>query len=176
MIYHSVATGVLMDGNERVEGVMLWSKQGPVELRASVTIDASGDADLIAMGDLPSFVGDNGRVQNPTMIFRLSGVEMTAFTRAYGDDTIMPVEVTEAIQKANASGEYTLPRAKIWLFPTTRPGELLCNCTRVTGPDGRELNTLFGPILPMQSVAVDFRCANMLGFSVIIWPDALMHS
>ena len=143
VIYHSVATGVLMDGNERVEGVMLWSKQGPVELRASVTIDASGDADLIAMGGLPSFVGDNGRVQNPTMIFRLSGVEMTAFTRAYGDDTIMPVEVTEAIRKANASGEYTLPRAKIWLFPTTRPGELLCNCTRVTGPDGRELNTLF---------------------------------
>jgi hypothetical protein len=29
------------------------------------------------------------------------------------------------------------------LFPTTRPGELLCNCTRVTGSDGRELNTLF---------------------------------
>ena len=47
---------------------------------------------------------------------------------------------------------------------------------RITGPDGRELNTLSGPILPMQSVAVDFRCVNMPGFSVIIWPDALMHS
>ncbi len=37
---------------------------------------------------------------------------------------------------------YFLPRSKIWLFPTTRPNELLCNCTRVVGPDGRELNTL----------------------------------
>ena len=143
VIYHAVATSVLMEGDERVDGAMLWTKQGPVEVRAKVTIDASGDADLIAMGGLPSFVGDNGRVQNPTMIFRLLGVDMAAFGRAYGNDTIMPVEVTEAIQKANASGKYKLPRAKIWLFPTTRPGELLCNCTRVTGPDGRELNTLF---------------------------------
>ena len=143
VIYHAVATSTLMDGDERVDGAMLWTKQGPVEVRARVTIDASGDADLIAMGGLPNFVGDNGRVQNPTMIFRLLGVDMAAFGRAYGDDTIMPVEVTEAIQKANASDRYKLPRAKIWLFPTTRPGELLCNCTRVTGPDGRELNTLF---------------------------------
>jgi len=47
------------------------------------------------------------------------------------------------IVNGNASGEYVLPRAKIWLFPTTRPGELLCNCTRIVGRDGRELNPLF---------------------------------
>jgi hypothetical protein len=35
-----------------------------------------------------------------------------------------------------------LPRAKIWLFPTPRPSELLCNCTRITGADGRELNSI----------------------------------
>ena len=29
-----------------------------------------------------------------------------------------------------------LPRTKIWLFPTPRPNELLCNCTRVIGADG----------------------------------------
>ena len=143
VIYHAVATGTLMEGEERIDGVMLWTKQGPVEVRAGVTIDASGDADLIAMAGLPSFVGDEGRVQNPTMIFRLLGIDLAAFGRAYGGDTIMPVDVTEAIRKADASGKYRLPRAKIWLFPTTRPGELLCNCTRVTGPDGRELNTLF---------------------------------
>lgn len=143
VIYHATATGVLMDGEERIDGVRLWTKQGPVELRAKITIDASGDADLFAMGGLPTFVGDNGRVQNPTMIFRLSGVDNAAFEAHYGADTIMPVEVTELIQAQNASGTYKLPRAKIWLFPTTRPGELLCNCTRITGPDGRELNSLF---------------------------------
>ena len=143
VVYHATATGVLMDGDERIDGVRLWTNQGPVELRAKITIDASGDADLFAMGGLPTVVGDNGRVQNPTMIFRLSGVDTAAFEARYGADTIMPVEVTELIQAQNASGAYKLPRAKIWLFPTTRPGELLCNCTRITGADGRELNTLF---------------------------------
>jgi hypothetical protein len=55
----------------------------------------------------------------------------------------MGESVSAALRAANDSGAYRLPRAKIWIFPTTRPGELLCNCTRVIGPDGRELNTLF---------------------------------
>lgn len=143
VVYHAVATGVHLDGGEAVEGVMAWSKEGPLDIRARITIDASGDADLVAMAGLPSFVGDGGRVQNPTMIFRLMGVDTTRFLARYGIDSIMPTEVSERIAEANASGAYDLPRAKIWLFTTTRPGELLCNCTRVVGPDGRELNTLF---------------------------------
>ncbi|WP_285674277.1 FAD-dependent oxidoreductase [Paralimibaculum aggregatum] len=141
VIYHAVATRVLAEG-ERIEGVELWTKQGPLRVLAPLTVDASGDADLVAMAGLPSFVGDNGRVQNPTMIFRLMGVDVPAFRAAYGDDTIMPAEVSEMIAAANRAGTFTLPRAKIWLFPTTRPGELLCNCTRIVGADGRELNPL----------------------------------
>jgi len=143
VIYHATVTGILMDGQEKVEGVLAYSKQGPLEIRAKVTIDASGDADLIAMANLPSFVGKNGAVQNPTMIFRLQGVDCERFLGEYGLDTIMPVSVSELIQRANSSGQYKLPRAKIWLFPTTHPNELLCNTTRVIGPDGRELNPLF---------------------------------
>lgn len=142
VLYHTVATHVLMDG-DRVEGVMAWSKQGQLDIRAKVVIDASGDADVVAMAGLPNFIGDNGRVQNPTMIFRLGGVDVDAFTAVYGEDTIMPAEVSAMIADANASGRFKLPREKIWLFTTTHAGELLCNCTRITGSDGRELNTLF---------------------------------
>jgi len=143
VIYHAVATQVLLDGGEAVAGVMAWSKQGPLDIRAGITIDASGDADVVAMAGLPNFIGDQGRVQNPTMIFRLGGVDVAAFNAAYGADTIMPPSVSALIAEANQSGRYKLPRAKIWLFTTTRPDELLCNCTRITGADGRELNTLF---------------------------------
>lgn len=143
VIFHAVAVRVLTDGGETVEGAEVWTKEGPLRIRAGITVDASGDADLVAMAGLPSFVGDNGRVQNPTMIFRLMGVDVAAFRAAYGEDTIMPPAVSEMIAEANASGRYRLPRAKIWLFPTTRPGELLCNCTRILGADGRELNPLF---------------------------------
>ncbi len=142
VIYHAVATRVLLEGAEAVEGAEVWTKEGPLRVRARLSVDASGDADLVAMAGLPSFIGDNGRVQNPTMIFRLMGVDLAAFRAAYGEDTIMPAAVSEMIAAANAAGRYRLPRSKIWLFPTTRPGELLCNCTRVVGADGRELNPL----------------------------------
>lgn len=141
VIYHALATRVLAEG-ERVEGVQLWTKQGPVDVRARITIDASGDADISAMFGLPDVIGRNGLVQNPTMIFRMLGVDVSRFSARYGEDSIMPVEVSQQILAARESGEYDLPRAKIWLFQTTRPHEILCNCTRVIGADGRELNTL----------------------------------
>jgi len=141
VLFHAVATGVERDG-DRVAAIDVWTKQGPFHVTADQFIDASGDADLVAMAGFDSFVGDQGRVQNPTMIFRLMGVDVARFIEAYGTDTIMPAAIGEAIRAAQARGTYRLPRAKIWLFPTTRPGELLCNCTRVIGADGRELNTL----------------------------------
>ncbi len=152
VLFHATVTGVLLEG-ERVAGVTAYCKQGPLEVRAGITIDASGDADLVAMAAFPTFVGDDGRVQNPTMIFRLGGVDVPKFLRAYGADTIMPEAVSELLKKHHGRG-YFLPRAKIWLFPTTRPGELLCNCTRIVGPDARELNTL---------LAADFTDAEMEG-------------
>ncbi len=142
VFYHTTVTSVLMEG-ERVAGVTAYSKEGTLEITARVTIDASGDADVVAMAGLPSFIGDEGRVQNPTMIFRLMGVDVGCFNARYGADTIMPPEVSELIREKDASSDYTLPRSKVWLFPTTRPGELLCNCTRIVGSDGRELNTLY---------------------------------
>jgi hypothetical protein len=132
-----------MEGGEKADGVTAYTKEGLLEVRAKVTVDASGDADVIAMAGLHSFIGQDGRVQNPTMIFRLMGVDIGRFVETYGRDTIMPEAVSALIREKGAGNEYSLPRAKIWLFPTTRPGELLCNCTRIIGADGRELNTLF---------------------------------
>jgi hypothetical protein len=49
--------------------------------------------------------------------------------------------VTEAIERGRADGA-DLPRSKIWVFGTTRPGELLVNATRLVGRDGRMLNVI----------------------------------
>ncbi len=142
VIYHTVVTGVLAEGGERIEGIRGYTKQGPIEARARLVIDASGDADVTAMAGLPSTIGDNGRVQNPTMIFRMMGVDVGQLIASEGDDSIMGPHISELIAKLHAQGEYNLPRSKIFLFPTPRPGELLCNVTRIIGRDGRELNPL----------------------------------
>jgi FAD dependent oxidoreductase len=92
------------------------------------------------MAGLPTFMGQDGKIQNPTMIFRLSGVDVERFLAAHGPDSILGEDVSKTIQKLHQGKAYVLPRAKIFLFPTPRPNELLCNATRIIGRDGRELN------------------------------------
>lgn len=140
VLFHTTVIDALMEGRERVAGVVAYTKQGRAEVRAKVTIDASGDADVVAMAGLDTFVGQDGHVQNPTMIFRLQGVDLDRFLAAHGPDSIMSDDVSKTIQRLHNSSEYRLPRAKVFLFPTPRPHELLCNATRILGRDGRELN------------------------------------
>lgn len=152
VLFHALCTGVHRDG-DLIGGAMVWTKAGLIDVRATLTIDASGDADLLAMAGLRTWCGADGTVQNPTMIFRLQGVDTSRFLAAHGDDTIMPASVGARIVEAQQRGE-NLPRSKIWLFTTTRPGELLCNCTRIRGADGRELNAV---------IAEDFSEAEVQG-------------
>ncbi|WP_320177690.1 FAD-dependent oxidoreductase [Roseovarius pacificus] len=138
VIYHAEIVAALCDGN-RVEGALISTVEGRLSIKARVCVDATGDGALAAMAGLETSMGHEGSVQNPTMVFRLMSADVSRFLAAYGNDSIMPVEVTEMITAANGQG-YTLPRRKIWIFPTTRPNELMCNCTRIVGADGRELN------------------------------------
>lgn len=141
VLFHTTVVDVLNDGRQ-VEGVVAWTKQGRVDIQAGLTIDASGDADVAALAGFETFVGQDGKVQNPTMIFRLMGVDVERFRAHYGSDTILGDEVSQMIRSLHNSREYDLPRAKVFMFPTPRPNELLCNCTRIIGRDGRELNPL----------------------------------
>ena len=142
VLFHTTVVDVLNDG-ECVEGVVAWTKQGRLDIQAGITIDASGDADVAALAGLETFVGRDGSVQNPTMIFRLIGVDVARFLTRYGEDSILGDEVSQMIRNLHNSREYDLPRAKVFMFPTPRPNELLCNCTRIIGRDGRELNPLW---------------------------------
>ena len=150
---HTTVTEVLLDGGDRIAGVVAYTKQGKLAVRAKITVDASGDADLAEMAGLGTHIGDNGLVQNPTMMFRLSGVDIPRFLDRHGKDSIMDQDVTDAIHKVNQRGEVTLPRSKVFLFETPRPNELLCNATRLIGFDGRELN----PVVAADLTEAEFQ-------------------
>jgi hypothetical protein len=96
-----------------MDGIVAYTKQGRLSVRAKVTVDASGDADVAAMAGFSTSIGRDGTVQNPTMIFRLSGVDTEKFLARYGPDAIMGREIAELIQRLHNSHEYHLPRAKI---------------------------------------------------------------
>ncbi len=141
VLYHTAVIGVVMEG-DTYRGVVIESNAGQSVILAKRIIDASGDAAVVARAGGEYFFGDNGVIQNPTMFFRLGGVDMDAYLAYFGSDTICPPKVTEQILALNASGEYELPRHKIWIFPTTRPNELMVNATRLAGQDGRVLNVI----------------------------------
>ena len=119
--------------------VVIDTKSGLAQIRAKVLIDATGDADLIYRAGGGYTMGDNGTIQNPTAMFRLGGVDTARFSDYWGPDTISPDCVTDLLHEANRQG-WHLPRVKVWVFPTPRPGELLMNTTLLTGRDGRALN------------------------------------
>ncbi|MDO4329501.1 MAG: FAD-dependent oxidoreductase [Lachnospiraceae bacterium] len=139
ILYHTSVIGVIKEG-ERFIGVVIDTKSGLAQIRAKVLIDATGDADLICRGGLEFTMGDHGNIQNPTMIFRLGGVDVKRFQEAWGEDTISPDWVTEKMKEANQKEGYQMPRLKVWVYPTNRPGELFMNVTLINGRDGRALN------------------------------------
>lgn len=139
ILYHTRIIGVIKEDND-FKGIVIDTKSGMAAIMAEILIDATGDADLIYRSGLDYVMGDNGRIQNPTTIFRLGGVDVERFFRYWGEDTICPTKVTELIEELSMKGEYDLPRKKIWIFDTPRPNELLVNATRIVGKDKRELN------------------------------------
>ncbi len=140
ILFHTRVIDVLVeDGHYR--GLLVASNAGIGVIRAARIIDASGDGAVVARGGGAYRFGADGRIQNPTMFFRLGNVDTERFWAAWGDDTISPAWVTSAIDDARIAG-IDLPRNKIWIFATSRPGELLVNATRLTAPDGRMLNVI----------------------------------
>ncbi|MEZ9825349.1 FAD-dependent oxidoreductase [Vibrio cyclitrophicus ZF65] len=140
-LFHTSVTGVIME-KDAFKGVVIESNAGQSIILSKMIVDASGDAAVIARAGMDYYFGDQGRIQNPTMFFRIADVDMDKYLAYYGEDTICPPKVTESILAANKSGEYTLPRHKIWIFPTTRPGELMVNATRLAGQNGRMFNVI----------------------------------
>lgn len=140
ILFHTQVIDVLVE-EDAYQGLIVASNAGVGLIRAARIIDASGDGAVVARGGGAYRFGDDGRIQNPTMFFRLGNVNVEEFWAAWGFDTINPPWISDAIDEASAAG-LDLPRNKIWVFATSRPGELLVNATRLTGPDGRILNVI----------------------------------
>ncbi len=149
--YKRVSTGMLREANVTVllhtqmidvitqdntlSGVVLHTKSGFTTAYGKRIIDCSGDADVVYRMGLATTKGNNGVIQNPTMIFKVGNVDMPKYLKYWGADTISPPKVVNMLMAHDA-----LLRKKVWLFPTVNQGELLVNATKITGFDGRALD------------------------------------
>ena len=134
ILYHSEMIDVLVQNNV-IDGLVLHTKSGFTKVLAGRFIDCSGDADIIFRAGLSTTKGNNGVIQNPSMMFKIGNVDIARYLKYWGDDTISPPKVVKKLEDREE-----LIRKKVWLFPTVNPGEVLVNGTKITGFDGRALD------------------------------------
>ncbi len=134
LLFHAFASGIIGDG--AVEGVVFETKSGPLAIRAKVTIDCTGDADVAVQAGTPTEVGRaDGLVQPMTLMFRMAEFQRAAFEGYVKEN---PKEwrgvhgLWDLVRKATAAGELKLPREDILFFATPHEGEVSVNSTRVT--------------------------------------------
>lgn len=141
VLFHTIVTEVSKTENE-LTAIRVESSAGHSYIKAKAFIDCTGDAALIAKSGLEYTYGDNGAIQNPTMMFRVSNVDTPAFYKYFGKDTICPADCTHKLSEAYASGTYNTPRDRVWIFPTPQDSIFLMNCTQLAGQKGEMLNVI----------------------------------
>ncbi len=134
-IFHSLA-GETLRTDSRVDGVVVETKSGPLAIRASVTVDCTGDGDTAAGGGAAFEMGrSDGYTQPMTLMFRVMGFDKTAFGDYAGKHPGQWRGVHglwDLVRKATRAGELNLQREDILFFTAMHEGEITVNSTRVT--------------------------------------------
>lgn len=134
ILYHTEMVDIIeQDGV--VTDLVLHTRSGFTTVRAKRFIDCSGDADIVFRSGQKTTKGNDGVIQNPSMMFKIGNVDLGRYLDYWGSDTISPPKVVEKLEARKE-----LIRKKVWLFPTVNPGEVLVNGTKITGFDGRALD------------------------------------
>lgn len=131
-LYHTLAVDVLME-RDAIRGVVIENKAGREAVLAPVVIDATGDGDIAARAGAPFEKGDaGGRLQGPTYIFDMAGVDIE---RAAG----VPLEELRGLMEdAARPGGWVLPRLSGSYSPLPQPGTVHVNMTRVYHVDATD--------------------------------------
>ena len=132
LLLHTWATGVRV-AEGRIGGVRLWNKGGERWVDADVVVDASGDADLVALAGLPhDNAAQQGRVQSLSTLFKLANVDVARAA------SVPKAELWERMREAAASGAYALPRIEGSWHRTPFEGVVLIHMTRIPNVDATD--------------------------------------
>jgi hypothetical protein len=129
VLYHSLFVDAIVQ-EQYVTHIILENKNGRGAIASRAFIDCSGDADLVDRAHGASTLGKNGATQAPTMIFRMMNVDVPKALKT------CPEELLQKIREAQKSGDYDLPRAHCYMYPSPRAAEYSCNMTRLNPPIG----------------------------------------
>jgi len=132
-LLHTHCVGAMVDKG-RVTGVITESKSGRQAIRAGVTVDCTGDADIAFHAGAPTAKGrgSDGKCQPATLTFILAGVDYDR-ARLWAESSPGERELRE--QEARRRGELTTPQRISLGAPSMAPGVTYHNVTRILDVD-----------------------------------------
>ena len=133
ILFHALATGVVMDSASRIKALLIETKSGRHAVLGRVFIDCSGDGDLAAFAGARFEKGDaDGDTLYPTMMFRLADVDAGAAGEAWRS---IPALMEEAEKRG-----VKFPRKGAILRPQKHTREWRVNVTQVKNAAGRAVD------------------------------------
>jgi hypothetical protein len=129
VLFHALGVGVVMEGESRVEALVVETNSGRLGIRGRVFVDCSGDGDLAAWAGVPYEKGKGpGELLYPTTMFRVNGVDAERAGRAW---EVIP----RLMEEAERAGR-RFPRKAPIVRPQRNPLEWRVNLTQIRNPDG----------------------------------------
>ncbi len=156
LILHSFVDEVRVDG-DRISSVTLTSKSGRIEVKGSVFIDTTGDADVAYLSGAPCLKGRDGDklTQPMTMKFRMRGVDLAKVKQymldhpdefykktPWSELPDLPLTGILGFYKHWQEANLPINRDQVLCFTGPEEDEVLVNTTRVQGLDGTDVEDL----------------------------------
>ena len=140
LLLHTVFIDPIV-AEKRLRGVIVHNKGGLQAIRAQVTVDCSADADVAARAGVPFRQGRDadGLTQPMTMFFRVGNVDraaVDAYFREHPEESEQRMAFSSCIKRAQAAGDYTIPRERLSLYESPQEGVWRVNVSRILGVDG----------------------------------------
>ena len=158
ILFHAVAAGVVMDGERRVQALLVETKSGRRAILGRSFIDASGDGDLAAWAGAPWVKGDGqGNMLYPSTMFRVNGVDAERAGSAW---EVIP----KMMAKAEAEGRYKFPRKGAIVRPQKSGIEWRVNLTQLANREGNAMDGIDAVELSDAEVLGRRQIAAVAGF------------
>ena len=144
--------------NNNIKSIEVVSKTHTITLEADIFIDASGDADLSYLSNVPYTIGrqQDNLCQPMSLMLIMKNVDMNKireYINKYPEDFELDKTYTgeyvacsgffSKVKEAKANNEFNISRDRVLMFEHTQKDEALINMTRVTlfnGTDPFELS------------------------------------
>lgn len=137
---HTMFSDVIMDGDRRVAGIIVDSKNGREAILAKTFVDATGDADICARAGAAFEKGDdNGDMMGVTIVFNMGGVDVDKYLEYVKQDPKLEKTAARARQEGFPISEDDKLKS---IHKGMRPGSLFMNSVRVRGIDGTDADSL----------------------------------